>query len=213
MMVGTRTLPAPRPGRKLCERCISWVPAERTRCPNCRADLPLLPDMVPIEVAPDGHLLSEYANSQLDGVVDPRTRVARLRAIAWDLERSIESGVIAYPLQIEHARAFIRAADQETTRYLATQQVDNQRASGTWLRRGLAFVVIGTVLTVVFAVALGGAEAAVIALAASAIALVFLAIAGDLRFRSPRPPHPERRRLAAVAPRPFETVATPETDP
>jgi hypothetical protein len=189
------------------------VPIERTRCPNCRADLPLLPDTVPIEVAPDGHKLAEYANSQLEGVLDQRTRIARLRAISWDLERSIDSGVISYPHQIEQARAFIRAAEQETTQYLAVQRKENQRAAVSWLLRGLALFAIGIVLTVVFAVALGGTEAIVIALATSAIALAFLAIAGNLQFRSPRPPAPERRSLASVAPRPVDASAITNPSP
>ena len=178
---------------KHCERCNSWVSVERARCPNCRAELPLLPDTVPIEVAPDGHMLAEYVNGQLEGVVDQRTRIARLRAITWDLEQSIESGVISFPHQIEQARAFIGAAEQETSQYLATEREANQRAAVTWLWRGLLFLAIGVVLTVVFAVAVGGVEALLIALVAGAIAAPFLAYAAVLRFRAPLPPNPERR--------------------
>ena len=192
-MVGTKTQVDGWSQRKHCERCNSWVPVERTRCPNCRAELPLLPDTVSIEVAPDGHKLAEYATSQLEGVVDQRTRIARLRAISWDLEHSIDSGVISYPHQIEQARAFIGAAEQETSQYLATEREANRRAAVTWLWRGLLFLAIGVVLTVVFAVAIGGVEALLIALLAGAIAAPFLAYAAVLRFRAPLPPHPERR--------------------
>ena len=141
----------------------------------------------------DGHKLAEYATSQLEGVVDQRTRIARLRAITWDLEQSIETCVISYPHQIEQARAFIGAAEQETSQYLATEREANRRAAVTWLWRGLLFLAIGVVLTVVFAVAVGGVEALLIALVAGAIAAPFLAYAAVLRFRTPLPPHPERR--------------------
>lgn len=200
------------PRRKRCERCNSRVPAESTRCPNCRAELPLLPDSVRIEVAPDGRLLSEYANGQLDGVVDPRTRIARLRAIAWDLERSIETGVITYPHQIEHARAFVRAAEREMASYLATQRHENRRAAVPWLRRGLAIVAVGIVLTVATAVTLGGTEAFVIALVAGAVALALLAIAGVLSVRAPRLPYPERRPSVAAAQTPTAAAAAPDSN-
>ena len=194
-MVGTKTQVDRWSQWKHCERCNSWVPVERTRCPNCRAELPLLPDTVPIEVAPDGHMLAEYVNGQLEGVVDQRTRIARLRAITWDLEQSIETGVISFPHQIEQARAFIGAAEQETSQYLATEREANRRAAVTWLWRGLLFLAIGIVLTVVFAVAVGGVEALLIALVAGAIAARVFGIRSCLTI--PRPATAPSRTPAA----------------
>lgn len=179
--------------RKHCGRCNSWVPAESARCPNCLATLPVLPDMVTIDVAPDGQQLAEYVAHQLDGVDDPRTRVSRLLAVRWDLERSIDTGAITYPHQIEHARSFIRTVDQQAENYRASVRAANRQESARWLRRGLACLAAGVVLTGIVYLAAGGVNAAYVVAGAAAVVLVTVTVAVALRFRPPVLPHPTRR--------------------
>src|SRR5215217_6564234 len=138
-----------RKDRRHCDRCNSWVPIKRERCPNCLAELsaPLTPE--PMLVGQDGMALASHVGLQLDGVPDPEVRMARLVGVRMDLEHAIASGALTEADEVDHANSYIEWVDQQGQQYLIAARAGGDRRAASRLRSGVTVLAVGLALSIV----------------------------------------------------------------
>jgi hypothetical protein len=188
--------------RKHCERCNSWVPVTKDRCPNCLAPLSSLPPSPPIQIGPDGALLKAYVGEQLDGVTDPNERMARLLGVKREIERAIETGAVTDYREMADARDYLRWIDEQAGPYLETVRQANLEQSVPTLWWGAAITVVGVLLAIAAYLAAGSGTLLAVCAGVIVFGVIVIGFGISLRVRPPALPQPSLRAISSAAPAP-----------